>query len=77
MLKSRQRSEQITSHTALIRVAQELSIELLVPRQGEALALSNFIKCFVQNVDVGVGHAAHAVIAKLLDTDGTVAWKEK
>ena len=76
-LKSGQRSEQTAGHTALVRVAQELSIEFLVPGQSQTLALSNLMKCFVQNVDIGVGHPAHTVVAELLDTDRTVAFRGK
>merc|ERR1712020_289560 len=72
-LKSGQWAEQTAGHTALIGVPQELSIELLVPGQGQTLALSNLVKCFIQNVDIGVGHTANTVVAKLLDTDRTVA----
>ena len=63
-LESRQGAEEITGHTALIRVAQELSVEVLVSGQGQTLALSNLVKCFVQNV-----HLRKNVIMNLDDKE--------
>ena len=49
-LESGQGAKETAGQAGLVRVAQELSVEVLVPRQGQALALSNLVKCLVQDV---------------------------
>ena len=73
LLQSWQRAEQVACNTRLVRVAEELGVEVLVPRQSQVLALGDLAKCLVQALDVGVGHAGHAVVTKLLKTNRAIA----
>ena len=52
VLESGQRSKEAAGQTSLVRVPEELGVEVLVPGQGQVLALSNLVKCFVQNVNL-------------------------
>ena len=52
VLESRQRSKEAAGQASLVRVPEELGVEVLVPGKGQVLALSNLVKCFVQNVDL-------------------------
>ena len=69
LLQSWQRPEQVAGDTGLVRVSEELSVEVLVPLEGKVLALSDLVKCLVQALDVRVGHTGHAVVTEFLDTN--------
>merc|ERR1719361_1393565 len=61
-LESGQGAKETAGQAGLVRVAQELSVEVLVPRQGQALALSNLVKCLVQDVHIRVGHTTDTIV---------------
>ena len=71
-----QGSEQVTGHAALIGVAKELGVEVLISCQGEVLTLSDLVKCFVKNSNIRIGHAADTVIAELLNSNRAITLYE-
>ena len=76
LLQGWQRAEQVAGDTSLVRVAEELGVEVFVPLQSQVLTLGDLVKCLVQPLDVGIGHTGDAVITKLLDTNGAISYKE-